>query len=67
MRVNLDKLKILSARLVVERTSLIESLVAIPANENLPGEVLQRLADVSAAAETVSSEIAAQEPRLGWG
>jgi hypothetical protein len=67
MRVNLDKLKILSTRLVVERKSLIENLVAIPASEKLPGEVLQRLADVSVAAETVSREIAAQEPHLGWG
>lgn len=67
MSVNLDKLKKLSMRLVVERNSLMEALAAIPASERLPNESLQILAEVSAAGAAVSREIAAQEPHLGWG
>jgi hypothetical protein len=67
MSVNLDKLKKLSMRLVVERNSLMEALAAIPASERLPNESLQRLAEVSAAGAAVSREIATQEPHLGWG
>ena len=67
MSVDLDKLKKLSLRLVLERNSLIEALAAIPATEPLPRELLQILADVEAAAAIVSREIAAHEPHLGWG
>jgi hypothetical protein len=67
MSVDLDKLKKLSMRLVVERKSLIEALAAIPATEHLSSELLQRLAEVSAAGAAVSREIAAHEPHLGWG
>lgn len=54
MSVDLDKLKKLSMRLVVERKSLIEALAAIPATEHLSSELLQRLAEVSAAGAAVS-------------
>ena len=67
MNIDLDKLKKLNMRLVIERNSLIEALAAIPATEKLPSESLQRLATVSAAGGAVSREIAVHEPHMGWG
>ncbi len=67
MSADLDKLKKLSIRLITERKMLIEKLAATPTAEHLSSELLQRLAEVSAAGAVVSREIAAHEPHLGWG
>jgi len=67
MSIDLDELKKLSIRLIAERKALIEAMAATPAAEHLSSESLQRLAEVSAAAAAVASEIAYHEPHLGWG
>ena len=52
-------------RLFVERKSLIEALTAVPETERLSSEILQRLAEVSAAGASVSLK----SPRMSriWG
>src|SRR5438270_6563863 len=67
MSVDLNELKTLSLRLIVERKSLIEAMAAVPATERLSSESLQRLAEVSAAGAAVAREIAVHEPHLAWG
>ncbi len=67
MSVDLNELKKLSLRLIVERKSLIEAMAAVPAIERLSSESLQRLAEVSAAGAAVAREIAVHEPHLAWG
>jgi|GEM_PF-2795449 plasmid replication initiation protein len=67
MSANLDKLKELRMRLIVEQNSLIDALAATSATESLSGELIQKLAEVSAAEASVSHAIAAQEPTEGWG
>jgi hypothetical protein len=66
MSVDLNELKTLSLRLIVERGSLIEAMAAVPATERFSSESLQRLADVSAAGAAVAREIAVHEPHLAW-
>jgi hypothetical protein len=66
MSVELDSLKKLAIRLVVERKTLIETLAAKPANEQLSNDLLQRLATLAAAGAAVSHEIAIHEPHTGW-
>jgi hypothetical protein len=41
MNINLDRLKKLRLRLVIERNSLIVALAAIPAIETIPSDSLQ--------------------------
>lgn len=67
MILSLDMLKNLSLRLVTERKDLIEALAKAPSTDTLSDALLRRLADVSAAANAVSREVAACEPHLGWG
>ena len=43
MSVDLNELKTLSLRLIVERKSLIEAMAAVPATEQLSSDSLQRL------------------------
>jgi hypothetical protein len=67
MSADLNELKTLSLRLIVERKSLIEAMAAVPATERLSSESLQRLAGVAAAGAAVAREIAVYEPHLAWG
>lgn len=60
-------LKELDDRLDKERIALIECLVVGPKDEELPNELLQRLATVVIAREAIAHEIASHEVRLGCG
>ncbi|HEY5140161.1 MAG TPA: hypothetical protein VIJ25_12720 [Methylococcales bacterium] len=66
MSVNLDKLEELKMRLIVEQNSLIDALAATPPTESLSGELIQKLAEVSAAEASVSHKIVTQQPAQGW-
>lgn len=67
MTINLDKLQKLGTRLAAEESALADALAMTPSGKALSRELLQKLAEISAAQAVVSRIIDGSEPRVGWG
>ena len=62
---NLEPLRDLQKRLVLERSRILGDLAAAP--DPLPDGALRRLAEIQAAAAGVAEEIEVHTPKLGHG